>query len=362
MAVSRKSKKKNTRIFIAIAIAGILALLLFVILSKQGSKVSQVLQDRQTLEAQINTLKQQIEEQKRADRLAMRTQQTAQPEKEVVKNTLTVVVAKTPIEAGTRLGYELMETKEWPQEAVPVNAANYPESLLGRIVSSDVASGEPILPTKLIDKDTQTLEIPEGFRAMTIPVDGITGVGGFLMPGSRVDLLTVVPKSIDSSNSQEKLSKILIQNVKVLATSGGGGSTARGAKPKDSSSTITIAVPAAEATKIALAYDNGSGNIQVILRSFQDNTEVDKTAIDTGEFITGNMAMGNQDIVIPDIDLPKPPTSDNYSAGANMDLNSILNDTDGLPPPTPPTAQTKTHSIEIIQANSRQEVSFETEI
>jgi pilus assembly protein CpaB len=362
MAISRKSKKKNTRLIIALGVAVLLMVILFMLFSGLGGQITQVSQSKQHLEAQIKTLQEELDEQKRAAKLAARTTSLARPVQEEQKNTLNVVIASKPIEAGTRLSHEIMDVKEWPAEAVPVNAFNYPESLLGRIVSADVASGEPILPNKLIDKDTQTLEIPPGYRAITLPVDNISGVGGFLMPGSRVDLLTVVPKSTDGK-SNEKVSKLLIQNVRVLATSSGSAATSRGprAAKEEKSSTITIAIPAQDATKVALAYDNGNGNIQVILRSFQDNTEVDKVATDTGELITGNISLDNQDIVIPDIDLPRPPT-DGYSSGTNIDLNSIINDADGLPPPTPPTAQTRTHSIEVIQANSRQEVSFETEI
>ena len=84
--------------------------------------------------------------------------------------------------------------------------------------------------------------------------------------------------------------------------------------------------------------------------------------MDTAELITGQESIEEEAVNIPDIDLPPPPSENSYSSGSETDLNSILSDGDGLPPPAPPATRTKTHSIEIIQANSRQEVSFETEI
>ena len=369
MVGARKTKKKrpNKKLFIAIGLAALLGLLLITLMSGQGSKFNQVSDSLKALQEEKSKLQKELEDLKDNQRLQLRTQQLAQPTVEQKKNTLSVVVAKHPIDAGTRLGMADLEIKEWPQEAVPLNAANFVESLIGRITSADIASGEPVLPAKLISKDTKTLSIPDGYRAMTLPITGITGVGGFITPGARVDILTVVPKSIEgSSDSNEQLSKILMQNVKVLASDGdpndtGGG---RGKKSGGSSeATITIAVPAEQAVKLALAFNNGRGNIQVVLRGFQDGSEIAKTSIDTAELVTGQIDLGEEEeVVIPDVALPPPPTDSNYSAGANMDLNSILTDVDGLPPPQPPTAKTKTHSIEIIEANSRQEVSFETEI
>ncbi|MGD9581024.1 MAG: Flp pilus assembly protein CpaB, partial [Vampirovibrionia bacterium] len=310
-------------------------------------------------------LQAEIDKLKREQQMAMRQKQldTRPQQEQQKKNTLNIVVAKRTIESGTRLDREDLEIQEWEPDAVPLNAANYPEALLGRITSDDFVTGEPILPSKLIDKDTKTLSIPDGYRAMTLPITSLTGVGGFITPGARVDLITVVPRSAEGE-ADEKISKILLQNVKVLATSGNvNDSFSRGKKASGSSeATITVAVPAESAVKLALAYDNGNGNVQVILRGFSDGTKIDKVDIDTAELLTGQMHTEEKDISIPDVDLPPPPSQGGYSEGSNVNLNSILSDVDGLPPPAPPTARTKTHSIEIIQANSRQEVSFETEI
>lgn len=364
-----KKKRPNKKLFIAIGLAAFLGILLLMLMQGQGSQVSKINEQLQSKDTQITELTkklEEIEQQRKLDAMKAKFNQGSQaPEVEKKKNYMSVVVAKRPLSSGTRLSSADLAVEEWPQEAVPLNAATFEQSLIGRITSADLASGEPILPGSLIDKDTKTLNIPDGFRAMTIPITNITGVGGFITPGARVDLLTVVPKSIDKDNkTDEKVSKILMQNVKVLAVSGKSDEVAgRGSGSKDtSSSTVTVAVPAEQAVKLALAFNNGEGNIQVVLRGFQDGSNIDKIAIDTGELITGQIQVEAQEVMIPEIDLPPPPSEATYNSGSSTDLNSILSDVDGLPPPAPPTAQTRTHSIEIIQANSRQEVSFETEM
>lgn len=367
MVSPRKSKKRkpNKKLFIAIGLALVLGLVLLTIMSTTGGKVSQIEGIVSSMKNEKADLQAEIDKLKREQQMAMRANQlNARPkEEQVKKNTLSIVVAKRTIESGTRIDREDLEIQEWSPDAVPLNAANYPEALLGRITSDDLVAGEPVLPNKLIDKDTKTLSIPDGYRAMTLPINSLTGVGGYITPGARVDLITVVPRAL-GGESDEKMSKILLQNIKVLATTGKvTDSFSRGKKGQGQpESTITVAVPAESAVKIALAYDNGSGNIQAILRGFQDGSRIDKTDIDTAELITGQMQIEEEAINIPDVDLPPPPSDSGYSQGSNVNLNSILSDVDGLPPPEPPTARTKTHSIEIIQANTRQEVSFETEI
>lgn len=369
MVAPRKTKKRkpNKKLFIAIGLAVVLGLILITLMSRSGGEVDQVKVALETMKAEQAKLKAENDELKRKQQIEMRQRQldTRPQQEQEKKNTLSIVVAKRSIESGSRIDREDLEIQEWSPDAVPLNAANYPEALLGRITSDDLVAGEPVLPNKLIDKDTKTLSIPDGFRAMTLPITSLTGVGGYITPGARVDLITVVPRSTEAEgSSDEKLSKILLQNVKVLAVTGKVNESFSGGK-KDKGqpeATITVAVPAESAVKLALAFDNGNGNVQAILRGFQDGAKIDKVDIDTAELITGQIKVEEQAISIPDIDLPPPPSDNGYSEGSNVNLNTILSDVDGLPPPEPPTARTKTHSIEIIQANTRQEVSFETEI
>lgn len=375
MVSPRKGKKKkpNKKLFIAIGLAVVLSMLLIVLMQGQSGEFSSVKKQMAEKDSQINALKDDFEKLKVQYHEALRQQQQMSMQSgsnksttAVKKNTASVVVAARPVSAGTRLTKTELKVEEWPQETVPLNAYNYTNNLIGRITNADIATSEPVLPDKLIDKDTKTLSIQDGFRAMTIPVTNLTGVGGFITPGARVDLLTVVPKSAEvGDKSVEMMSKILMQNIKVLAVSGSPGASVggRGKRGKNApESTITVAVPAEEAVKLALAFNNGSGNIQVVLRGFQDASSIDKVNIDTAELITGQVAVEEEEISMPDVDLPPPPSQTSYDSGNNIDLNSILSDVDGLPPPSPPTARTRTHSIEIIQANSRQEVSFETEM
>ena len=361
-----RKKKSTKKILIPAIIAVVIFLLLLVQFKGLSSNMSGLAGQNQQLVEEVNKLKEEAKKREDYERLKS---QLAQKEdntesKDPKQNEVSVVVAKVPIKAGTRLSDRDLETKQWPESAKPTGHATYVQQLIGRITSSDIASGEPILPDKLIDKDAKTLDVPRGYRAMTIPVSDITGVAGFITPGSSVDLLTVVEKAGEEGAKPEKVSRILIQDVQVLAVSGrttAANTRTPGTASAGGGSNITVAVPAKDAIKVALAYNNGEGNIQVVLRGYQDATRVDKTSIDTGELVTGVTSLNNTSS-LPEIELPRPAPAEDYVAGGSMDLNAILSNPDALPPPQAPMPQTKTHTIEIIQANTRQEVSFETEI
>jgi len=360
-----KKRRPNKKVIIAVFAALILAMVLWTLMNASKNQVSSLIQEINKQQTQIKELKEKQKEQERLDELKRRELLSGPKTTAATQETKKVVVARNPISAGTRITVTDLEVKEWPPNSAITGTFAVPQELIGRITTSDLASGEAVVENKLIDKDMQTLSIPKGHRAMTIPITNSSGIAGFVTPGSRVDLITVLPKRAgDKEKASETVSKVIIQNVKVLATSSnqspGSKISSAQATATPANPTITIAVPIEEVTKIALAYNNGEGNIQVILRDFQDNSRIKKTSIDSGELITGVSSKHKSSA--PVLALPKPPES-SYSAGADTDLNRILgNKTGALPTPEMPVSQTKTHTVEVIQANSKQEVSFETEM
>src|ERR1044072_2069827 len=116
------------------------------------------------------------------------------------RNMNNVVVAKVDIPLGTKIEAEQLSTVQFP--------------------SSGVAARETVTDFKLAPEGSQggiSAVIPAGYRAMTVKVDDVIGVAGFLTPGTMVDVLTVIdpPGNNISSNP---ISKIVLQNVKVLAS------------------------------------------------------------------------------------------------------------------------------------------------
>src|SRR5919107_6212848 len=137
------------------------------------------------------------------------------------RNMNNVVVAKVDIPLGTKVAAEQLSTVQFPSNAIPEGTFDNAEKLVGRVTVTHVAAREPVTDFKLAPEGSAgglSAVIPEGYRAMTVKVDDVIGVAGFLQPGTMVDVLTVIDKPDQSAAQREAISKIVLQNVKVLAS------------------------------------------------------------------------------------------------------------------------------------------------
>ena len=83
----------------------------------------------------------------------------------------------------------------------------------------NIAPREPITEARLAPEGTAgglSAVIPEGYRAMTVKVDDVVGISGFIMPGTLVDVVVVIDPA-EKAGMQDPISKIVLQNIKVLA-------------------------------------------------------------------------------------------------------------------------------------------------
>lgn len=142
----------------------------------------------------------------------------ATPKKVAKLETQSVTVASANLPAGTTIAPEDVTVVEWPSKyLVSANVFDDKYSVVGRTVKSDLVPGEPVYKQKLTgDKSSGGLPvlIPKGFRAITIGVSETKGVAGFVNPGDRVDVLVTV----NEGGRENKLTKIVLQNVLVLAS------------------------------------------------------------------------------------------------------------------------------------------------
>lgn len=192
-------------------------------------------------------------------------QYLSQAQQQVKKLTATrpVVVTSKEIPAGTKLTKEVLAIKEVPTQTVPKDYPGSIESLKGRIVRSRLQPDEIINETRLVGEGAAgglTVVIPPGFRAVTIKVNEVTGVAGFVKPGDHVDLVSVLSK-----DDERTFSKTILQNVLVLATGDEILDTSALADPKAKVvGEITFALSSEDAEKLALASQ--IGQIQLSLR------------------------------------------------------------------------------------------------
>jgi len=184
--------------------------------------------------------------------------------------TVGIVVAQVDIPLGSTINTNQVAVSPWPKESYPKDAIADPKVVLGRVALRDFFRGEPVVASKLVPLGKATgllsLKVPPGMRAFSIKVNEVVGVGGFIVPDSRVDVIVTTPLS---QNSQEKISKIILEDIQVLAA--GQVIEQKENKPV-TVNTVTLALLPEEAEKLALAGNDGI--IQLVMRNFTDNVLV----------------------------------------------------------------------------------------
>ncbi|NQT25585.1 Flp pilus assembly protein CpaB [candidate division KSB1 bacterium] len=178
-----------------------------------------------------------------------------------------VVVAKTQLGPGRRLIETDLEIREWPKNLVPSGSFDAMNKILGRVVQATIYTGEAILNPKLsVDGSEGGFVgiIPPGMRAFTIAVDTYSGVSGFILPNTHVDVLVTVPSHVRKEDSSARM---ILEDVQVLAVD--QTFERKGDEPVSVQS-ITLLVTPQDAEKLALA--SAEGNLQLSLRNTSDHS------------------------------------------------------------------------------------------
>ena len=139
------------------------------------------------------------------------------PAQTVTIPTRPVVVAATDLDIGAELHREDLRVIDWPANAVPADAIGDPAKVIGRGLIYPVIQNEPILPLKLASEGEGAglpPAIPKGLRAVSVRVNEVIGVAGYVLPGTRVDVVATVSPT---DTKADMTSKVILTNVQVLA-------------------------------------------------------------------------------------------------------------------------------------------------
>jgi pilus assembly protein CpaB len=183
----------------------------------------------------------------------------------------TVVVAARDLPAGAILRREDVEAVGWPGSAIPEGYATQAGEVVGRGLITEVKKNEPLLDWKLARKEAGgglPITIPEGMRAVSVEVDEVIGVAGFVLPGTRVDVLVTVMPGNDRSQTT---TRIILQNIHALAADQKYQQDVEGEPQYVTVVTLLVTPPQAEALTLAAT----EGHIQLALRNTLDTEEVD---------------------------------------------------------------------------------------
>jgi len=174
----------------------------------------------------------------------------------------TVVVAAAPLRFGAQLAQQNLREVAWPEDAVPAGTFGSIEQLIAagkRIVLASIEPNEPILASKVTgpgQRATLSAVIGPGLRAMTVRVNDVEGVAGFVLPGDHVDVLPTRQADKRSGDTD-----VVLQNVRVLAIDQLADDSSD--KPAVAKA-VTLEVDTVSAQKLSLA--TSLGTLSLVLR------------------------------------------------------------------------------------------------
>jgi pilus assembly protein CpaB len=249
-----------------------------------------------------------------------------------------VVLAARPLSVGTTVKPADIKLGKVPTAAFPKGAFSKAEEVIDRPLISNILIDEPVLEGRLAVRGSGlglAPIIPVGMRAVTVRVNDVTGISGFVLPGMRVDVLVTGRPP----NSDGTITTTCLQNMVVLSAGTAIQADARGNAIQAAAVTLLATPDQAETLTLA----NTEGRIQLVLRNGSDQT-IEKTPGREVSELYGVRAVHKQPAVAS---APRPRPQPVAVAAAP-------------PPPPPPPDQIvvirgTTKTVEVVGANRRED-------
>jgi len=208
-----------------------------------------------------------------------------------VAATRQVFIATADISPGTALSGGSVKAVSWPPSLVPPNCPATMREIEGRVVKGLIPQGNPVLLSMLAPAGTAaglSGILEDGKRALTVKVDEVAGVAGFIHPGDHVDVLVDL-----SLKKEEHFSKTILHNVTVLTT--GQLWEQKGDNKPIVVNTVTLELTPEEAEVLNLA--SNQGKIRLALRNRNNKTIAQTPGITTSALISG-VGMKEEKVVV----------------------------------------------------------------
>jgi pilus assembly protein CpaB len=218
-----------------------------------------------------------------------------------------VVIAKEEIPLGAKITAEQLGLAPIPNGSAPQGAFRKIGEVVGRVAITPIGVRETITNMKLAPEGLGgglPAVIPEGYRAMTVKVDDVVGVSGFVMPGSYVDVVAViVPPGQQGVEGQGPVSKIVLQHIKVLA-SGPKIDSPENQREPTSVKAVTLQVTPEEAEKLVLAANEGK--LQLVMRNYSDQESAETHGANKNSLLVGDKVTPEPKPAAAKSEQPKP--------------------------------------------------------
>jgi pilus assembly protein CpaB len=185
-----------------------------------------------------------------------------------------IVCALADLAVGTKLDATNVKLMTWPKENLPQGCLTDARAAMGRVTVRQLSAGDIVTDQKLLpvnagaNSGVMTYIVPQGHRAVTVAVNEVAGVAGFITPNNRVDIVLISPLPGDKEKD-DNMSKIILQNVPVLAT---GQVTMQKDDKPTVVPTVTLDLAPDDAEKLCAGAKKGT--IQLLLRNIVDIASV----------------------------------------------------------------------------------------
>jgi pilus assembly protein CpaB len=195
---------------------------------------------------------------------------------EAMAQSVNIVVASHDLTIGSKLDQSSTKMTRWSRDSVPPGAFTDPGSVMGQYTKTGFVENEPIVADRLFsgikNAGVLPLLIPNGMRAMSVPVDEVSDISGFVLPHTHVDIVVTVGA----------YSKIVLQNVEVLATA---QDIEKINDQPQVVHTITVLVTPQDAERLALA--SGQGGLRLAMRNYDDSKVVNTSGSTMEQMLHG---------------------------------------------------------------------------
>ncbi len=277
--------------------------------------------------------------------------------------TESIFVALDDIGMGEALTAGVLKLEPWPKSKIPQGSFTKIEDVEGRRARTRLFAGEPIIERKLL-KPGETSGgisplIPKGLRVVSVKVDRVSGGGGLILPGDRVDVVVYLTQA-PSRGIPYTSTRTVLQDIRVFAVNDQFDLDTEGSDKRSitNAQTVSLLVTPDQAQKVMLAGE--MGQIRLVLRSPEDDEQTNLTSA-TAQDILGGVSGGR--------DRETPTDRESPAQGGEMHgfldfLNKTVRTTAETQPAArgpqavPPTPENTTWNMRIVRAGTIEDVEL----
>ena len=233
-----------------------------------------------------------------------------------------VVVAANDIPLGAKLEPDAVKLVRWARDSVPQGAFTDPQAVAGSFARSAFTVNEPVVANKLFMGEKASgvmpLLIPAGMRAMSMPVDEVADIAGFVEPHTRVDILVAVA---GTGPGEPSFSRIVLQNIEVLAVA---QEIEHVKDTPEVVKVVTLLVTPTDAEKLTLA--SREGLLRLAMRNYSDSKIVATRGIALTQLLHDGDATGAVGSTLPVMQIQPAPALAAHAAGPTKFRIEVMRD------------------------------------